>query len=416
MSNLAISTRPRAFDKVFNQSSIVKEMKELSNKGTWPNAILLKGPSGTGKTSVAQIIAMTINCSALKENGDPCCECASCKSIIEERFDRDTFVLDGSTIGVKEDVVSFGQLADIAPMYDKKRVLIIEESDQLSTSAKNALHKILEKPRNHVHFILLSMVASGLPPSIQSRCLTYNFKAFSLKEIAFGLKQTLEGMNLWEDKSLPDSFKLEGLLTIASASKGSFREALQYLDKCLLGQYFTKEEIRNNLGIIDNSTINELLSKLLVNDPTFFSLFNTVDYNEFFNLGYHTISSAYAYLISNFTENEWFEDVIKGISKHPKLRELLLVFDDIYKESKPYIKKAYMISRIAQFFTKNGSISYTTKEQQDNTAFKTRQALLDAEAQARSVTSTNNPVDVLFSQGNVEVTNLSRPLRTPRGN
>jgi DNA polymerase III subunit gamma/tau len=415
MSNLAISTRPRTLDKVFNQAGVINEIKTRAKKNDWPNAMLLKGVSGTGKSTVAQIVAMTINCSALKENGDPCCECASCKSIMEERFDRDTLVLDGSTLGVKDDVISFGQLADMSPMYDKKRILIIEESDQLSTSAKNALHKILEKPRNHVHFILLSMVSSGLPPSIQSRCQTYNFKPFALKEVALGLKKTMEDMDIWQDTSIPDSFKLEGLMTIASASKGSFREALQYLEKCLTGQYYTKEDIRNNLGIIDDSTVNELLSKLLASDKSFFELFNSVDFNEFFNLGYYTLSSAYAYLVSGFTENEWFEETIKGISKHPRLRESLLLFDDLYKESKPYIKKSYMISRIAQFFTKNGSISSTTQPQQDTSSFKTRQALLDAEAQARSFTTTNNPVAVHMHEKNVETTNLSRPVRIPRG-
>ena len=203
MKNLAITLRPRTFADVFNQSSVVKELEERAVSKDWPTAMLLKGPSGSGKTTVAQIVAMTINCSAL-ENGNPCGACASCKSIMEERFDRDTLVLDGSTIGVKDDVVSFGNLADMAPMMDKKKVLIIEEADQLSASAKNALHKILEKPRSHVHFILLSMFPNGLPPSIQSRCQTYTFKAFGMKEIAYGLKDVMTTLKLWDDTSIPD--------------------------------------------------------------------------------------------------------------------------------------------------------------------------------------------------------------------
>jgi DNA polymerase III subunit gamma/tau len=404
-NQLSINLRPRKFSEVYNQKAVVEELKERVKTGNWPTAMLLKGPSGTAKTTVGQIIAMTINCSKLDENNDPCGVCPSCRSIIEERFDRDTLVLDGSTLGVKDDVVSFGQLADMAPMYDKKRVLIIEESDQLSTSAKNALHKILEKPRSHVHFILLSMVSNGLPVSIQSRCQVYNFKYFTLKEIAIGLKEIMEKLNLWNSEEIPDSFKMEGILCIASASVGSFREALQYFEKCLVGKYYTKESIRENLGIIDNSTINELINKFLNTDKTFFSAFNTIEYNDFFNLAYTTLTNAYMYHISGFIENEWFEDVIKGISKHPRLKESIILFDDIYKDSKPYLKKSFLISKLSQFFVKNLNYQTTTTTTTVEDSFYIKQALLDAEARARAISSKNDP----------QTTNLGqRATRIPR--
>lgn len=411
MTNLAISLRPRSFNNVFNQDNTIKELKERTKKKDWPNAMLLKGASGTGKSTVAQIIAMTINCSNPKDNGDPCCECASCKSIMEERFDRDTIVLDGSTIGVKDDVISFGQLADMSPMQDPKKVLIIEESDQLSTSAKNALHKILEKPRNHVHFILLSMVATGLPPSIQSRCQTFNFKSFGLKDVAMGLKKVMEDIDLWASPDIPDSFKMEGLLTLASASKGSFREAIQYLEKCIIGKYYTREDIRSNLGIIDTTTLNELLNKLLNSDTTFFESFKTIDFNEFFNLGYYTITNAYIYSISGYVEDEWMADTMKGLGSHPRLREVLLLFEDIFKESKPYLKKTYILSRISQYFTKNGSIHMASAIKSPAPLTTTeRQALLDAEAQARAISTTVPRVN------NPEITPLGpRATRVPRG-
>ncbi|HNQ20669.1 MAG TPA: AAA family ATPase, partial [Bacteroidales bacterium] len=231
MKDLAITLRPRKLSEIFNQNSIVNELQTRATSKKWPTAMLFKGPSGTGKSTAAQIVAMTINCTHLDSEGNPCGKCASCKSIINEKFDRDTLVLDGSTIGVKDDVISFGNLADMSPMMDKNRVLIIEESDQLSTAAKNALHKILEKPRDHVHFILLSMYNSGLPISIQSRCQTFNFKSFGLKDVALGLHTIMKNLNLWTDETIPDNFKTEGLLTLASASKGSFREAIQYLEK-----------------------------------------------------------------------------------------------------------------------------------------------------------------------------------------
>ncbi len=405
-NQLSISLRPRRFSEVYNQKAIIDELKERVKTNNWPTAMLLKGPSGIAKTTVGQIIAMTINCSNLDSNNDPCGVCPSCKSIIEERFDRDTVVLDGSTLGVKDDVVSFGQLADMAPMYDKKRVLIIEESDQLSTAAKNALHKILEKPRNHVHFILLSMVSNGLPVSIQSRCQVYNFKPFTLLEIAVGLKETLVRLNLWESEDIPDTFKMEGIMSIASASLGSFREALQYLEKCLVGKYYTKESIRENLGLIDNSTVNELINKLLSTDKTFFNSLNMIDFNDFFNIAYATLANAYVFHVSGFIDNEWFGDIIKGISKHPRLRECVLLFDDIYKESKPYLKKPYFLSKLSQFFVKNNNYQTTNVTPEVESSFLTKQALLDAEARARVISTTNDP--------KVETTHFGRATRIPR--
>lgn len=407
MKDLAITLRPRKLSEIFNQNSIVNELQTRATSKKWPTAMLFKGPSGTGKSTAAQIVAMTINCTHLDSEGNPCGKCASCKSIINEKFDRDTLVLDGSTIGVKDDVISFGNLADMSPMMDKNRVLIIEESDQLSTAAKNALHKILEKPRDHVHFILLSMYNSGLPVSIQSRCQTFNFKSFGLKDVALGLHTIMKNLNLWTDETIPDSFKTEGLLTLASASKGSFREAIQYLEKCLVGKYYTKDEIRKNLGIIDNSTVNDLLSRLLNMDTSFFELYNTIDYMEFFNLGYYTLTQAYMYNISGYIENEWYEDIIKGISRHEKLKPVVSLFDELYKESKPYLKKEFVLSRILNFFSLKTSLIREDKNPaQDVSSFQARQALLDAEARARIISTKND----------VEHTPLGpRATRVPRG-
>lgn len=416
-NNIAITIRPRKLEDVFNQDSVIKELKQRMLTKDWPLAMLLKGPTGTGKSTVGQIIAMTINCSHPHADGTPCGECASCQSIISERFDRDTVVLDGSTLGVKDDVISFGQIAEISPMYDKNKILIIEESDQLSTAAKNALHKILEKPRKNVHFILLSMATSGLPASIQSRCQTYNFKYFDLPAIALGLKTTMEKLGLWADSSIPDTFRLEGLMVIASASKGSFREALQMLEKCLTGQYFTRDEIRTNLGIIDNVTITNLLTKFLDRDNSFFEWFSSVDYNEFFNLGYSSLVSALVYRETKFIENEWFADIIKTISGHSRLKESIVLFDSIYENSSgSYLKKSYFFSKLAQSFSNRTAIVQTPKDVPTPPSWVQNQTILDAKAKAHQILIQSNEPNVTNTSERVEVTNLSHvPTRTPRG-
>lgn len=411
--NLSISLRPIKFKDVFNQPSVIKEMSKRAKENNWPNAMLLRGKTGCGKTTVGQIIAMTINCINLNQDNEPCGECPSCKSIIEERFDRDTIVLDGGSIGQKTDVVEFCNIADISPMYDKKRIMIIEESDQLSTSAKNALHKMLEKPRNHVHFILLSMESDGLPPSIKNRCQTFTFKPFSATEIAFGLKSIMEKTGAWIDPYIPDSFKTEGLFTIAQASLGSFREAIQSYEKCIVGEYYTRKEITDNLNIIDSTSLNELLKYLLDIDTRFFALFNSYDYKEFFRLGYNSVVNALVYSASKYIDpnNEYFQDIVKGISTHPNLSRVLMLFDSITLASPNYLSKQVMLGKFANYFiTHNSNRTQSNPEvikTQDKGALDTIQARLDLEAQVRAVSTKNVEVTELGPSAN------SKASRTP---
>jgi DNA polymerase III subunit gamma/tau len=350
-NQLSISLRPRKFSDIFNQPSVVTELSKRAKDKNWPQAMLFKGPSGIGKTTAALVVAMSINCPNIDKEGNPCCKCRSCLSIIEERFDRDTIVLDGSSFSGKDDMVSFGQATEAMPMYDKKKILIIEESDQLSTSAKNAMLKLLEKPREHVHFILLSMVNSGIPPAIQSRCQTYTFKPFTTRDVMLALKNIMDVSGVWDDASIPSTFKLQGVAAIASASRGSLREAIQYYEKCLVGQYFTKEDIQENLGLVDEDTIQELLAKLLNKDLTFFNDIFSLDINEFFGIGYAALADSLCYSIAGFTKNSYYEKPIAAMSTHPNLAALVKTFDNISENAKPYIPKAYFYSKIGEYYS-----------------------------------------------------------------
>ena len=347
INQLSILTRPRKFREVFGQPVVEKEILPRSISNKWPHAMLLKGPTGTGKTTVALLIAMRINCQKSLPDGEPCGECPSCKSIIEERFDRDTLLLDGSMFSGKEDIIEFTRIVETSPLYDSNRVLIIEESDQLSSSAKNSLLKILEKPIPNTYFILLSMIHNGVPQAIQSRCQVFHFRYFLQKDILYALKGVLEKINLWNDDRIPKEFKLQGLLEIASYSKGSLREAVQLLEKCLIGKYFTVEEIRKNLNFSTSSSIYTSVMKLLKKDISVLNdLEDMQDVTEFFNLSYAALVSAYIYKVTGTSRNEFYVSDYKEYVSEPSFEQLLDVYREVWENSENFVKKFYFIHKI----------------------------------------------------------------------
>jgi DNA polymerase III subunit gamma/tau len=341
--------RAKSFSEIFGQPGPIKEFLVKRKARKISQAYLIKGKYGTGKTSFAQLMAMSIQCLNPKENGDPCCECPSCKSIISESFDRDTVMLDGSTIGLKDDVIEFASMADSMPMYDPKKVFIIEETDQLSNGAKNALLKILEKPRKNVHFILLSMNNTGVPAPIQSRCQTFFFKPISTIDTMRALKSIMEKEGLWEDTSIPDTFKTEGLATISNVSQGSLRDAVQILERAISGNYYTLKELYENVGVLDEGTIAKVLLKILNGECAYAELEN-YEPLEIFQLGYTILTNANMYKATKYVKNEYFADQVRAIANHKNFEELIEAFRRIASKAKSFLRRSEVYDDIALFY------------------------------------------------------------------
>ena len=347
---LSISLRPQKFSEIYGQTAIVQELEKRKKAKNWPTAILLKGSTGTGKTTTAQIIAMTINCTHPDANGDPCGKCPSCLSIIEERFDRNTSRIDGSQSSKGELIESIGSTT-LSPMYDEKNVFIIEETDQLSPKAKLSLLKTLEVPQKNTHYILLSMYNTGLPPELQSRCQVYNFKNFTAPEVMYALKGAMEKLGLWESDAIPKSFKIEGLRTLAETSNGSLRAGIQYLEKCLIGEYYTKEAIRENLGIADFAYTANLLQLLLDGDPAFFKHFEGVDIKEFMDYSYWVLASTFAFKVGGYElVKEEYMAATRKMGESTNLESLIQVYDSFMEVD--FYKKSYITSKFAQYLSK----------------------------------------------------------------
>jgi len=346
----SIERRPTSLGELYGLNNIKTYYYEKAKTKAWPKAILLRGQYGNGKTTAAKIIAQMMVCQNPKPNGDPCGECPECQAIISERFDSAVQMLDGGQTGKAEVVDIVSEFAYGTSFYPR-RVMIIEEIQELSAAAKNSLLKILENPRDKIHFILLSMEMSG-NSGFASRCVPFNFKRVPVKELMFFLKQTMEREGLWNDPSIPDEFRMRGLATISQVAQGSIRQALQLLETCIIGKYFTAQEIVDNLGVADESMLIDTLLKLCDgNDPEVWGEIQKYEPFEFFSLGYKIVADAAIFKISGYlspeTEaNSFFSNNTRSLAGKPAFPELLKAFDTLSPNSKPFLRKSELVSAL----------------------------------------------------------------------
>lgn len=254
--------RPHKWEEVFGQDFIVNDLKKRILEDNLPKAILLQGGFGQGKTTIAEILAGAMQ--AHDSEGNPDWNHPSNKVILNETFTRDTIQFDGASMRGVDEVEALVSKLKGKPLYDKYKIVILEEADQVSPTAMKSLLKHLESPAPHVKWILLSMLdKKGIPESIKSRCLVYNVKPLDVMSSMLCLKSIMEKTGDWENENIPDSFRLEGLSAIAEASRGSQRVAVKILEQCISGEIYTKAEIEEKFGTIDEDKTWQILDGLL---------------------------------------------------------------------------------------------------------------------------------------------------------
>ena len=360
VTQFTIAYRPKTLDEVRGQDQIIKDLRRRQREDTWPKAMLFQGPFGTGKTTLAQIVAAMME--ACDKQGNPDWEHPSNKSILRETFDRDVERVDGSQFS-KADLVDFTAHLKMRPMYDKRRIIIIEEADQLSTAAINALLKVMESPQPNVHFILLSMEEKGIPGAIKSRCQVYKVKPLSIKDIMLTLHNVMIKSGYENDKNVPTSFKVEGLGEIAKTSGGSMRTALSNLERCLSAGIFTREAIQKEFFVVDEtSTLNVLRGILgLSTEESMWSTLSKSNPQEIYNYMTSILASALMYDVSGYLENDYFENSYRELLSYKK-DDIVLAYElyDMLENSpclnKAYMRKADLIGVISQFYKKIASM------------------------------------------------------------
>ncbi|MBQ9263787.1 MAG: DNA polymerase III subunit gamma/tau [Clostridia bacterium] len=236
--------RPKTFSDMVGQEAIVRTLRNQVMTGRVAHAYLFCGSRGTGKTSAAKIMARAINC-LNPQNGDPCGECASCKTI-ESDASFDVYEMDAASNSRVEEIRELLEKVDYPPQFGKYKVYIIDEVHMLSNAAFNALLKTLEEPPEYMVFILATTEPQKLPATILSRCQRFDFGRFSEDQIAGHLQKVAEKSGMQAEE--------EALRLIARAAEGGMRDALSILDMCMgAGETVTEEAVRAALGTADRA-------------------------------------------------------------------------------------------------------------------------------------------------------------------
>ena len=330
MSNFLVSARkyrPSTFDRVLGQDSITSTLKSSIKNKQLAQSFLFCGPRGVGKTSLARILAKTINCETLSENLDACNSCVSCTSF-NENSSFNIHELDAASNNSVDDIRNLVDQVRFAPQIGEYNIYIIDEVHMLSSQAFNAFLKTLEEPPKHAKFILATTEKHKIIPTILSRCQIFDFKKVSINDIISNLKYVAEKESV--------SFEDSALHLIAEKSDGALRDSLSLFDRLVSSseKNLLYKDVIKHLNILDYDYYFKITDELFENNVSeLFLIFDEI--------------------ISNGFDGQHF---INGLASH--LRNLLLCLDsrtvDILEKSDE-LKNKYIQQ------TKKTTASYLVK-------------------------------------------------------
>lgn len=252
--------RAKDFKSVFGQDNIVKVLRQSVIENKFAHAYLFSGPRGTGKTSMARILAKSLNCLNLK-NGEPCNKCANCIAINSGSF-IDLIEIDAASNRGIDEIRDLKEGINFLPAEGTYKVYIIDEVHMLTEPAFNALLKTLEEPPSNVVFILATTEPQKLPLTIISRTQRFNFRLADNKSLEKKIQYILKNENI--------AMEDDAVQLIIKAGQGSFRDAETVLDKILSmstsESKISKSEVEDILGYVSSETVKEFIDFLLQNN------------------------------------------------------------------------------------------------------------------------------------------------------
>ena len=341
---LARKYRPQTFDQVIKQEHVTRTLANAISTGRVAHAILLSGPRGTGKTTVARILAKAMNC---KEGPAPvpCNNCRSCREITSGSA-VDVFEIDGASNNSVDQIRELRENVKYMPAHSSYKIYIIDEVHMLTMAAFNALLKTLEEPPPHVMFIFATTEPRKIPITILSRCQRHDFRRIDVESISKHMKK------IFAEEGVDVSVDSIGL--IAREASGSMRDSLSLLDQvmsCAEGK-ITHEQVLDTLGVIDRDVIFSISSAVLSGDLP--KVLDILD--EIYNAG-HDMKKLYADLIEHF-RNLLVVGMGKNIDKLVDIpsHEIDMMRDQIKGVSKIFLDQIFNL-----LFQEEVTIGYSTQ-------------------------------------------------------
>ena len=250
---LARKYRPQKFSEVIGQEHVTRTLKNALEQGRTAHGYIFSGHRGIGKTTVARILAMALNCrSSDQPVTEPCGKCESCTEI-RAGNSVDVIEIDAATNRGIDEIRELREGTRYRPARDRFKIYILDEAHQITDAAFNALLKTLEEPPGHVVFMLATTQPEDIPQTIRSRCQHFSFRAVGFEEILNQLRDLAGRENIEADE--------DALALLAEAGDGSMRDALSILDQAIASSTgrLTAEQVRNLVGAAPSGVLEEVM-------------------------------------------------------------------------------------------------------------------------------------------------------------
>ena len=302
---LARKWRPKGFAELVGQEHVVRALSNALDNDRVHHAYLFTGTRGVGKTTLARILAKSLNCQT-GVTSNPCGECASCREIDEGRF-VDLIEVDAASRTKVDQTRELLENVPYAPVAGRYKVYLIDEVHMFSDSSFNALLKTLEEPPPHVKFLLATTDPQKVPVTVLSRCLQFNLKRLPVDQIQGQLKTILESEKIFFDAS--------ALQQLAIAADGSMRDALSLLDQSIVfgGGQVREDDVASMLGTVSHDYVYRLLQALLDADAA--AMLKLIDEMaqqsiDFISLLTSLLTFLHKIALLQQADVDWLEDTI----------------------------------------------------------------------------------------------------------
>ena len=259
--------RPNSFETVVGQRHIIQTLRNAIKQKKMSHAYLFCGPRGTGKTTVAKLLAKSVNCINVEQA--PCNQCEHCLTI-QNGTHPDVIEIDAASNNGVDEIRDLIEKVKYAPLQGKYKVYIVDEVHMLSQGAFNALLKTLEEPPAHVIFILATTEPHKVLPTIISRCQRYDFVRVNRFDIQMRIEEVLKAEKI--------EYEEEAVRLISQLADGGVRDALSILEQCIAysGQNLNAQHVNDIYGIATTQDKLKLLNAVIDNDVTV--LMQEIDY------------------------------------------------------------------------------------------------------------------------------------------